>query len=543
MRDYNLDHDVIVVGTGPAGVSAAWPLVQAGLKVLILDAATGEDLIPPEGEYLSLRSNDSNQWNWIVGKDLRPLKQQGATSPKLRVPTLARTFDQFSELNQIDSNNFAALGSLAAGGLSNAWGAAAARFDMNELSSFPVRTEDFLASYEAVSRRIGLSGRSIDDLTGYYGVDNWADDALELGINCQRILSRYTALRKNGRNIGVQIGRARLAVLSKDKDARQGCNGSGLCLWGCSRRSIYSARYDLEDLRKHPNLDYVNAFVAQDLRQAGEAWSIRGTDRRLGKPVHYSAKSVVLAAGTIATTAIVLRTLGLFQQPIRLLSNPTAAFLLVLPDRIGSTASKGHNLAQLSLCARGVSKYGSIHSALFSATHIPAHEFVRHFPVSRPLAIQLWRLLAPAAVVGNCFLPSEHSNHVLTLQPDCRIRIQGGFNADIDPTLKELNRTIARAFRKLGAILLPGAFLAGAPGSDIHYAGTLPMKRDTNPTSTSADGELAGLSNVFVADAASFPTLPAKPHTLTIMANAHRIGKNLAQKLTSTRGAHGTTCD
>jgi flavin-dependent dehydrogenase len=32
------EYDAVIVGTGPAGISAAWPLVDAGLKVAIIEA-------------------------------------------------------------------------------------------------------------------------------------------------------------------------------------------------------------------------------------------------------------------------------------------------------------------------------------------------------------------------------------------------------------------------------------------------------------------------------------------------------------------------
>ena len=57
-------YDVIVVGTGPAGVSAADPLAAAGLNVLLVDAeaggtvGVGDRLLPPDSNYLDLRFND-----------------------------------------------------------------------------------------------------------------------------------------------------------------------------------------------------------------------------------------------------------------------------------------------------------------------------------------------------------------------------------------------------------------------------------------------------------------------------------------------------
>ena len=46
-------------------------------------------------------------------------------------------------------------------------------------------------------------------------------------------------------------------------------------------------------------------------------------------------------------------------------------------------------------------------------------------------------------------------------------------------------------------------------------------------------GELVGAPGIHVVDGASLPFLPAKSHTLTIMANADRISKNLAQTLST----------
>ncbi len=526
-------YDVAIVGTGPAGVSVAFPLVEAGLRVVMIDAGQEDGAAPPRGDYFSLRVNDPHQWEWMVGRDLYALHNRDATSPKLRVPTLAGTFVGFREMNHIETVGFAALGSLATGGLSNAWGAGVARFDRDELAAFPIGGEDLTPGYEAVSRRIGLSGRSDDDLTEYFGVDDWADPALELDPNCTIIFDRYRRRKKGGWKEDVTMGRSRLAVLVQDREGRLGCNRSGLCLWGCSRQAIYSARHDLEALKRHPNLEHASGIVVRELARSGENWSIRSVDRGGGDHSDCVAKAVVLAAGTIATTAIALRTMGIFDRPLRLLSNPTAAFLAMLPERLGREVTSGQNLAQLSMRLGGLSQFGPVHCTLFSATQIPAYEFVRHLPLSRALAIDAWRLIAPAAIAGNCFLPGEHSAHSLLLRANGKVIVQGGSGAALKPSLEALRRSLGKIFRPLGAMMPPGGFLAGAFGSDIHYAGTLPMVREARPLTTDSDGKLAGLTNVFVADAACLPSLPAKPHTLTMMANAHRIGNNIARRLES----------
>ena len=40
----SVDFDVIIVGSGPAGVSATFPLVESGVKVLMVDGGKQEDI-------------------------------------------------------------------------------------------------------------------------------------------------------------------------------------------------------------------------------------------------------------------------------------------------------------------------------------------------------------------------------------------------------------------------------------------------------------------------------------------------------------------
>lgn len=66
---------------------------------------------------------------------------------------------------------------------------------------------------------------------------------------------------------------------------------------------------------------------------------------------------------------------------------------------------------------------------------------------------------------------------------------------------------------------------------DIHYSSTLPMQHNPTLGQTDANGELAGLAGVHVVDGSCLSALTEKSHTLTIMANADRIGKILAKQI------------
>ena len=62
-------------------------------------------------------------------------------------------------------------------------------------------------------------------------------------------------------------------------------------------------------------------------------------------------------------------------------------------------------------------------------------------------------------------------------------------------------------------------------GSSVHYSGTIPMSRDERPFTTDANGASRDLRNLWFVDGTTFPFLPAKNLTFTLMANAVRIAE------------------
>ena len=196
--------DAIIVGSGPAGVSAAFPLVDAGMRVLMVDGGEVPAVTLPDADYLDSRANDRRQWEWLVGRDFQALREAAATSPKFRAPTLDYVFRGFAEANAIVAENFNPVGSLAVGGLSNAWGCGVARFSGADLADFPIAESELAPSFEAVARRIGISGRSDDDLADYFGVDAWAQPAIAARPVARTLLANYlaTAIRWSPRDSG-----------------------------------------------------------------------------------------------------------------------------------------------------------------------------------------------------------------------------------------------------------------------------------------------------------------------------------------------------
>lgn len=518
------DFDIIIIGSGPAGVSAAFPLVEAGLRVLMVDGGKRPEIQLPEMDFLSARAKDTEQWKWMVGADFHALKFGAAVSPKLRVPTQAYAFDGFSELNKIEGKDFITVGSLATGGLSNVWGCGVARFSAAEMDVFPFPASELEFSYATVSQRIGISGRVGDDLSDYFGLDEYSQPPIPMDMLHTHMSSRYLSQRKKLNAQGFRLGRSRVAALSEDIANRQSCNLSGNCLWGCKRRSLYSAADDLPALRKHKNFSERSGFVVDSLTRYDGYWCVDGQGTSDSKSI--TATKIVLAAGTLATTRIVMKALN-YQRPVPLLSCPTAAFLLWLPRLFGVPRLPGFGLGQLSFTSAlhaNITAFGST----FSTTGIPLFEFARYVPFRRRYGLELLRELLSSCVVGNIFLPGHLTVAEGKLRADGSLVVSGKYSDEVMPLMVEVSKKVRRAYRHLGAILLPGSFTVGHPGGDIHYAGTLPMRKAPVVGETSQLGEVVGLEKVYVVDGACLSMLPEKSHTLTIMANADRIGRRLA---------------
>ena len=116
------------------------------------------------------------------------------------------------------------------------------------------------------------------------------------------------------------------------------------------------------------------------------------------------------------------------------------------------------------------------------------------------------------------------------LRDDGRLQISGGYHDEAAARFHDIRRQLFRTAAGYGAVLLPGSFSRSEPGSDAHYAGTVPMKAVPAPHECNRDGEVSACPGLYVVDGAALTRLPAKAHTLTIMANADRIARKLAQQ-------------
>lgn len=530
--------DVIVIGGGPAGVSACWPMLAAGLRVLMIDggaAATEPAPAPPAETLADLRDDQRSASHWLLNSNAY---QTGiaATSPKLRAPRLQRWISDYAAAYGFQTDNFVLNGFLAPGGLSAAWGAGACCFTEPELKDFPFPRSELMASYQAVASRIGISGVADDDLGDWLGTDVSLQPPLPLNDGAQALHDRYHRNRAAMHRRGFRLGRIRQAVLSHDLDGRKACTLSNLCVWGCSRGAIYTAQQDIGVLLKHPRFTLWSGAFVSTVRRAtdvsGFVLSVR--DRTGGSHRQVSAPRVVLAAGTIGSTILGFGCLGIEKAETQVLSCPVIAFGLLQPSRLGTvTARHGFGMGQLmfALNIPRMPADEALFGAIYGSDGLLPSELIGRMPLSRPAAVAIGRWFWPAMLLGSCFFPGTFSNNRLTFNATGtgapKVTVTGGFSPDFPAAVAQSRSRLARAALGMGAVLIPGSVSLAQPGTDMHYSGTMPMRRQPQPLETDLLGRPGGCPGLHVVDGSVLPHLPGKSHTLTIMANADRIGRTI----------------
>ena len=517
------DFDVIVIGSGPAGISAAFPMVEAGHKVMMVDGGRHATTPPPDKPFQTFRTEGDDQHKWMIGDDFHALKNRDAVSPKLRIPTHKYAFEGFSEENQLETDGFAAIGSMATGGLSNTWGCGVAKLTKIEMADYPFSYETLHDSYEVVSKRIGISGGHDDDLSDSLGLDEWSMPHIQIDSLHKRLINKY-AQRNKAKNNGFCMGYSRVAALSQPMADRSACDQCGNCLLGCEKKALYSSSHELISLKKYDNFFHSPGFIVDKIEFQSRVWQVI---EKNGATI--SARKIVLAAGTLASTRLVLRATR-ETKPVRLLSCPIAAFLLWMPAMLGNDRESTFGMPQLSFTQSlddNISGFGST----FSTSGIPVSEFLRYLPLRRRFGVDLLKNLLSSCLVGNFFLPGNFCQAEIVLGSKNSMKITGGYDPAVTPLMAQAEKSLRKSYWSLGAILLPMSFTIGQPGGDIHYAGTLPMSKSPTSNQTDSFGQPFGLNGIHVVDGAILPNLPGKSHTLTIMANANRIGQRIARLL------------
>lgn len=532
--------DVAIVGSGPSGSLAADRLLAAGLRVAMLDVANDDDRyrkLIPDQPFWEIRASDPEQRRYFLGDEL-----EGVPTGDVRVGAQLTPPRQFvtrdsERLLRVTGDDFEPMQSLALGGLGAAWGAASFTYTPDELERIGIRPSQLSGYYDAVARRIGVSGEPGDDASEHCFQVTAHQPPLELDAVAKAIWAAYGRRRAELRRAGLSLGRTPLAVLTRDLGERRANPLFDMDFWGDSRRSVFRPRYLVEELLRNPRFRLVRGTLVRSFRDEQGGVEVEAIDASTGEPRRFRARRLMLCAGAINSARLALHALGLHDVPVPMLCNPYRYLPCFALRMLGHAADdRRHSLSQLVALYAPPDDPGDVVPAqMYGYRSLLLFKLVKEMPLPPWAGLQVARLLMNAlCIVGIHHSDAPHAGKTLRVRPPGReplpvVHFEYAASDSERSRRRERERALVRLLRRLG--LLPYARIDPGPASSIHYAGTLPMGDGDAPFGTHPDGRLRGAPRVYVGDSTTWRYLPAKGLTFTIMANALRVADHVVADL------------
>ncbi len=516
-------HDYVIVGSGASGTAAALALVERGIRPLMLDAGVASrEGTPAMQENLYDYRRRADTFDFFIGSDYLGLSDvlHGVTGvAKLNAPHAAYVTHRAAELGPIEAVDFDPIQSFAFGGLANAWGAGLYRFSPEDLADFPIGASELDPFFDRLTDEIGISGAE-DDLGPFFGSAAGLLPPLQLSYNAGRLFAAYGRRRESFLRRGIRIGRPRIGALSAPKGDRPACDYSNTEFWQ-DAPYMYTPAITLERLIGAGQVEYRSGLLVRSWREDAEGVCVLCDEIDTGAPIEVHCRTLLLAAGAINTSKIVLATHGDYVTELPMLENPAAQIPFVLPASIGRRLdTHAFGLVQLNLVYQSAALGGTLQGSIMELTAPLRAEFFGRFPMSVRANLQLTRDLLPAMLLMQLFFPGGQQPPArLSLREDGAVRLRGQANQVNARALSGL----LGALRGIGLWTLPSLIFFPETGHAIHYAGTLPMRREPGRYECDRSGLLHGTRSIYIADSASLSSLPAKNMSLGMMANAMRI--------------------
>jgi choline dehydrogenase-like flavoprotein len=523
---------IYVIGSGPAGVASAMALLKRGLSVHLLDAGITLET-NQQAVVTRLASITPELWN---PASLEPIKAhvQASTDGLPRKIAFGSDFpyQQTDIFFPMTREGVHVLPSLARGGLSTVWGAAVLPHRETELTDWPISLRDLEPHYQAVLKELPFSAVR-DDLEKWFPLYSEDFDELQLSQQAKSFLNQLTQNKEGLNKEGIYFGRSRLAVRARTRGEHSGCVYCGLCMYGCPYQCIYCSDQTLQSLMQQPLFRYQKDVVVKRLQETSEGVTVFAEHRLTREPLSFSATQVFLAAGILPTTHILLESLRAYNRPIPMAYSQHFMFpLLCSRGESGITQERLQTLSQLFLEIFDPAISAEvIHLQIYTYNDLFTEALNKSIlgPFFKNLPkLQEWALGKLLLVQG--YLHSRYSDPIQiqlareSSTSPSRLLLRGQLNTTVRHKTKKVLKKLSRNSRLFGSTVLTPWLKISPPGQGFHNVGTFPMRKNPGEFESDLWGRPHGFKKVHVVDAAVLPSAPATTITLTVMANAHRIG-------------------
>jgi len=524
----------IVIGSGPAGIAAAHALVEQGLEVTILDVGKRPERAVQDA-INRMAARDPSEWtDEDVERAVQGDEKRNDNCHPKRVFGSDFCFagsDSPTRVRWEGDSGFKH--SDARGGLSRVWGAALLPYREEDIAGWPIGLAELEPHYKEVLRFVPASmvRDSLEKLLPLY-TDKGQD--LAPSRQAEQLLSRLRSHEGSLANRGISFGRSRLAIRSHGDGLKRGCEYCRMCLSGCPYSLIYSSEDTLDDLIAAGRVTYLGGHSVIGFEEGQGGVDVYGGVLG-GGSFRMSADRVFLGAGVLPTAAIVLRSLGRYDQPVKLRDSQYFVLpLLSFRGVPGVERERMHASAQafVEIDEPKISA-GLVHLQIYGYSEVVARELMRTL-LRWPLKFRRFRnLFLGRLLVAQAFLHSDESGAI-----DLVLKRLSEDSDEIVASVSPVHRgkkvaskvgwKLVKESIPMGMVPFVPAMRFAVPGRGYHSGGSFPMAINPGPGETDRMGRLVGMRRVHLIDSSIFPTIPATSITLSVMANAHRIASMVA---------------
>lgn len=519
-----------VIGSGPSGVVTAHALLSRGLPVTMLDIGheCDSDRLAVARQLARL---EPEAWDPALVTRLR------GPSPDSRLPRKLCYGSDFSYAPDtqlaLEQQGTHCLHSSARGGLSNVWGASVLPARADDFQGWPLTLEAMAPHYAATARLLGIAGVR-DELEAHFPYYSAPTAPLAPSHQAQLLLARMRARRDRLARSGIVFGQSRLAVRTTDDDSGAGCRYTGLCLTGCPYTAIWNAASLLPALAARGDFTYHGGVRITAVESLAGTVRIHGVSVDGGTEQKWEGRKVFLACGPLSASSIVVRSLNVSDRRLRLWYQPYFLLPLLALQGVPDAANERlHTLTQLylELMDERISAR-PVHLQLYTYNHFIRERLERLRFLPDSLCAGIRRLAEGRLLVMQGYLDSSEAEGIelSARDPSGGLQLRAGPDGQVARKVHRAVAVLTRRFRDIGALPLRPLLRIGLPGEGNHIGCVFPMRHEPGRFETNIVGELSQLPGVHLVDASVLPSLPAASYTYTIMANAHRIASQVADR-------------
>ncbi|MBT5716210.1 MAG: hypothetical protein HOI70_04800 [Opitutae bacterium] len=523
--------DFIVIGSGLAGLSAVKALLSRGFRTRLIDGGYG---LEPERSAVLKRMQEGAKSSWSK-EDISKIMENNI--PSADGLALKHSYgSDFPYRNTDVSWDWELEGakmfrSLAKGGLSNVWGAAILPVAQQDVREWPIAYNELDEHYRKIFEFMPLSGGD-NDYDGLLPTHTSSIEKFDLCEQARHVLDKSEKNKQSLRENGILIGQSRLAADLSGNKGKPKCSKCSLCLHGCPLGLIYNSKDTLDDLGENKLLTYspgylVNRFVEKKGHIEIHTDNIRTKEKSL-----FKCRKLFLAAGIMSTNRILLRSLNLYDQPVKLAHSDLFQVPVFLSKNFPNVSTEETlTLSQLNMEIKDerlgdrlthIQLYGyndlleTVFDQKMGAIKGPIKNFIRKHVIGR-------------IMVAKGYLHSNHSSEIKMIldKKTKKLLIKGIPNKNARKLVNGVIRKLFFNSRKLGFTPIPGMTKLSLPGEGNHSGGSFPMSENPSMLQSDVMGRPGYLKRTHVVDSSILPSITATTIALTAMANAHRIASKV----------------